>query len=66
MNLLYQQLYTITLHEPISNKEETNQAFLYKREYKNMSKRINEIVYVDEDNKEWALKSIAPNDRRTT
>ena len=66
MKRLYQKLYAITLYDPISNEEEHNQVLLHVKEHKAMSKRIDEIVYVDEDNKEWALKSIAPNDRRTT
>ena len=66
MKRLYQKLYAITLYDPINNEEEHNQVLLHRREHKAMSKRIDEIVYVDEDNKEWALKSIAPNDRRTT
>ncbi len=32
--------------------------FLIKREYKSMLAKLNEIVYVDEEDKEWALKQI--------
>jgi hypothetical protein len=66
MKRVYQKLYAITLYDPISNKEEHSQVLLHVKEHKTMRKRIDEIVYVDENNKEWALKSIAPNDRRTT
>ena len=66
MKQLCQDLYTITLHEPISNQTETNQVFLHRREYKSMLARLNEIVYVDEEDKEWALQEIKLNDRRTT
>jgi hypothetical protein len=66
MKRIYQKLYAIRLYDPISNKEENNQALLHVREYKTLIKKVDEIVYVDEDNKEWVLKSIIPNDRRTT
>ena len=66
MKLLCQELYTITLYEPITGKTEISQVLLHKRGYKNMSKRLNEIVYIDEEDKEWALQEIKLNDRRTT
>ena len=66
MKRIYQKLYAITLYDPITNEEEHNQALLHVKEHKTLAKRINEIVYIDEHDKQWALKSIAPNDRRTT
>ena len=66
MKRIYQKLYAITLYDPSSNEEENNQVLLHTREYKTLIKRVDEIVYVDENSKEWALKSITLNDRRTT
>jgi hypothetical protein len=48
----------MTLHQPDTNQTEVHHIFLLKREYTKMVRTINEIVYVDEDNKEWALKKI--------
>lgn len=66
MKRIYQKLYAITLYDPISNKEENNQALLHVKEYRTLLKKVDEIVYVDEDSKEWVLKNITSNDRRTT
>jgi hypothetical protein len=66
MKRIYQRLYAITLYNPMSNEEQHNQVLLHVKEHRTMRKKIDEIVYIDEDNKEWALKSIEPNDRRTT
>ena len=54
----YVSLYSMTLHQPDTNQIEVSNMFLLKREYTELIRRINEIVYVDEDNKEWALKEI--------
>jgi hypothetical protein len=54
----YASLYSITLHQTDTNQTEISNIFLIKREYAKLVRRINEIVYVDEDNKEWALKEI--------
>ena len=54
----YVSLYSMTLHQPDTNQTEISNIFLIKREYTKLVRRINEIVYVDEDNKEWALKEI--------
>jgi hypothetical protein len=56
----YVSLYNMTLHQPDTNQTEIHHIFLFKREYAKMVRTINEIVYVDEDNKEWALKEIKP------
>ena len=54
----YASLYSITLYEPTTNQTEVSSVFLIKREYNKMLAKVNEIVYVDEQNKEWALKQI--------
>lgn len=61
----YQKFYTIILVQPDTNMVDYNQVILHKRDYRKLKKQLNEIVYTDEKG-EWALKSIAPNDRRTT
>ena len=54
----YESLYSITLYELTTNQTEVSSVFLTKRGYKNMLAKVNEIVYVDEEDKEWALKQI--------
>ena len=54
----YQKLYTITLKNTQTDELETNHVFLHKMEYKRFAERINEIVYKDDNNVEWALQSI--------
>jgi len=54
----YASLYSITLHESTCNQTEVSSVFLIKREYNKMLSKVNEIVFVDEQNKEWALESI--------
>lgn len=54
----YQELYTITLKNTQTDELETNHIFLHKADYKKFTQRINEIVYRDDNNVEWALKSI--------
>jgi len=62
----YASLYSITLHQPDANQTEISNIFLIKREYTKLVRRINEIVYVDEQGKEWALQEIKLIDRRPT
>ena len=57
----YTSLYTITLYEPTTDQTEVSSVFLTRRGYKNMLAKVNEIVYVDEEDKEWALKQIKEN-----
>jgi len=57
----YASLYSITLYEATTNKTEISSVFLIKREYNKMLSKVNEIVFVDEQNKEWALKNIKKN-----
>jgi hypothetical protein len=54
----YTSLYSITLYELTTNQTEVSTVFLTRRGYKNMLAKVNEIVYVDEEDKEWALKQI--------
>jgi hypothetical protein len=61
----YQKFYTIILVQPNTNIVDYNQVILHRRDYRKLKKQLNEIVYTDEKG-EWALKSIAPNDRRPT
>ena len=57
----YASLYSITLYEATTNQTEVSSVFLIKREYNKMLSKVNEIVFVDEQNKEWALKNIKKN-----
>ena len=52
------EIYLITLHCIDTNELEENKIFLSSREYKKMRNQINEVVYTDEKNNEWALMSI--------
>lgn len=54
----YQKLYTITLKNTQTDELEINHIFLHKADYKKFTQRINEIVYKDDNNVEWALQSI--------
>ena len=54
----YASLYSITLHESTCNKTEISSVFLIKREYNKMLSKVNEIIYIDEEDKQWALESI--------
>jgi hypothetical protein len=51
-------MYGITIQCTTTQQIEHNKVFLFSRDYKRMLKRINEIVYADENKKEWALKKI--------
>lgn len=51
-------LYSITLECSETNEVEHSKVFLFVSEYKKMTKRINEIVYIDDNKKQWALKKI--------
>jgi hypothetical protein len=51
-------VYNITL-ECVETKEVvTNKAFLKSRDYQKITKQINEVVYIDDDDKQWALIKI--------
>jgi hypothetical protein len=52
------ELYLITLRCVDTNEVEENKVFLFSREYKKMRKQINEVVYTDDEDKQWALISI--------
>ena len=41
-----------------TNELETNKVFLTIRDYQTIIKQINEVVYIDDDDKQWALKQI--------
>lgn len=51
-------LYSITLECSETNEVEHSNVFLFVSEYKKMTKGINEIIYIDENKKQWALKKI--------
>jgi len=53
-----QNMYSITIQCTTTEEIEHNKAFLFVNDYKKMVTRINEIIYTDETNKEWALKKI--------
>ena len=51
-------VYNITI-ECVETKEiETNKVFLTFRDYQKIIKQINEVVYIDDDDKQWALIKI--------
>lgn len=52
------EIYLITLRCIATNETEENKVFLFSRYYLKMRKQINEVVYIDENNNEWALVSI--------
>lgn len=52
------EIYLITLRCIATNETEENKVFLFSRDYLKMRKQINEVVYIDENNNEWALVSI--------
>ena len=51
------KLYLIVLECVSTGEVEESRVFLRNRDYQKMCRRINEIVYVDND-REWALKEI--------
>jgi hypothetical protein len=52
------EVYNITI-ECVETKEiETNKVFLTFRDYQKIIKQINEVVYIDDDDKQWALIKI--------
>lgn len=51
-------VYSITLECSETNEVEQGKVFLFVSEYKRMLKQINEIVYIDDNKKQWALKKI--------
>ena len=51
-------MYSITIECVETNEVETNKVFLTIRDYQQIIKQINEVVYIDDDDKQWALKKI--------
>tara|TARA_R110000868_G_scaffold371378_2_gene634909 strand:+ start:1578 stop:1760 length:183 start_codon:yes stop_codon:yes gene_type:complete len=51
-------VYNITIECVETNELETNKVFLTIRDYQTIIKQINEVVYIDDDDKQWALKQI--------
>lgn len=51
-------MYSITIECIETNEVETNKVFLTFRDYQTIIKQINEVVYTDDDNNQWALKKI--------
>lgn len=58
MKMDKQNIYKVTM-ECVETKElETNKAFLRISDYQKIIKQINEVVYIDDDDKQWALIKI--------
>jgi hypothetical protein len=51
-------VYNITIECVETKQVETNKVFLTIRDYKKITKQINEVVYIDDDDKQWALIKI--------
>lgn len=51
-------MYSITIKCTATNEIEYSNVFLFISDYNRMLKRINEIVYIDENNNEWSLIKI--------
>lgn len=51
-------IYQVTLECSETNEVEQGKVFLLVREYNRMLKQINEIIYIDDNKKQWALKKI--------
>ena len=58
MNKGKAKLYSIKLKCTATDEIEHNKIFLFISDYNRMLKRINEIVYTDENNNEWSLIKI--------
>jgi hypothetical protein len=56
--LLKTNTYNISLECVETNEQEDSKALLRKLDYKRMTKCINEIIYIDDNNKQWALIKI--------
>jgi len=52
------KVYRITIECVETKESETNKVFLTIRDYQQIIKQINEVVYIDDDDKQWALKKI--------
>ena len=52
------KVYSITIECVETKETETNKVFLTFRDYQTITKQINEVVYIDDDNNQWALKKI--------
>ena len=50
--------YNITIECVETNEVETIKGFLPIRDYQTIIKQINEVVYIDDDDNQWALKQI--------
>jgi hypothetical protein len=53
-----EDVYNITIECVETKETETNKVFLTSRDYQTIIKQINEVVYIDDDNNQWALKQI--------
>jgi hypothetical protein len=53
-----EDVYSITIECVETNEVETNKVFLTFRDYQTIIKQINEVVYIDDDDNQWALKQI--------
>ena len=51
-------MYNITIECVETKESETNNVFLTIRDYQTIIKQINEVVYIDDDDNQWALKQI--------
>jgi hypothetical protein len=52
------KVYSITIECVETNEVETNKVFMTFRDYQTIIKQINEVVYIDDDDNQWALKQI--------
>lgn len=55
------KLYRIVLECITTGETEESVVYLHKRDYDRMRKRLHEVVYVDNNNREWALRNITIN-----
>lgn len=55
--MAYANMYRIIMSNR-EGKEEESVVILIPREYAKMQKRVNEVVYIDENKIEWSLKKI--------
>ena len=51
-------IYQVTLQCSETNEVEHGKVFLLINEHKKMTNQINESVYIDDNNKQWALIKI--------
>lgn len=55
------KLYRIVLECISTGEVEESVVYLLPRDYSKMSKRINEVVHMDNNKREWALRNITIN-----